>query len=328
MRILIVGATGALGKRLVPLLIAAGHEVVATTRTVNKMQGLHSVGAEPILLDLLDRDAVKRAVQSARPDAVVHQASSLARMRSLKHFDNEFGMTNRLRVEGTENLMAAALAVGTRRFVAQSYTGWPNERSGDRIKTEADRLDTNPPQSMIRTLQAIQGMEQIVSGARDITGIVLRYGSFYGPGTSVCPGGDIVEAVRQRKFPIIGNGAGIWSWAHIDDCARATQSAIEHGSAGIYNIVDDDPAEVSRWLPDLAQAFGAKPPLHLPAWLGRLLIGEARVSMMTKIRGSSNAKAKEMLAWRPTYASWRDGFRRGVDADHPATGHPVRTPRA
>jgi nucleoside-diphosphate-sugar epimerase len=234
-------------------------------------------------------------------------------MHSLKKFDLEFEMTNRLRVEGTENLIAAARAAGTQRFVAQSYTGWPNARSGARVKTEADPLDANPPKTMSRTLDAIRRLEEMLSSATDLTGVILRYGAFYGPGTGIARGGEIVEAVRRRKFPIIGNGAGVWSWAHIDDCARATHLAAEGGPGGIYNIVDDDPAEVSVWLPCLAQAIGAKPPYRLPEWLGRLAIGDSGVSMMTKIRGSSNAKVKRLLGWQPIYASWRDGFRHGLE---------------
>lgn len=313
MKVLIVGAAGAAGKRLIPQLLASGHEVIAATRTSAKADSLRAGGAQPVILDLLDRAAVLNAVTSAQPDVLVHQGTSLAKVRSLKHFDDEFEMTNRLRVTGTEYLLEAARAAGTQRFIAQSYTGWPNERSGGRVKTETDPFDANSPQSMRRSLAAIQRLEELVLGAASLTGIVLRYGNFYGPGTSVAPDGEIVEAVRQRKLPIIGTGAGIWSWIHIDDVARATLLAIEGAPAGTYNIVDDDPAEVSVWLPYLAQAIGAKPPRRVPEWLGRLAAGDALVSMMTKIRGSSNAKAKRVLNWQLLYASWRDGFVRGLN---------------
>ena len=238
-------------------------------------------------------------------------------MRSLKRFDDEFAVTNRLRTEGTSHLVAAATVAGARKIVAQSYTGWPNQRQGGRVKTEADPLDSDPPSTMTRTLDAIQTLEHIVLHADALNGIVVRYGSLYGPGTSISCKGEIVEMVRQRKFPLVGNGAGVWSFIHVDDAARATQLAIERGAPGLYNIVDDEPAEVSEWLPELARAVGARPPVRLPAWIGRFAIGEAGVSMMTKIRGSSNAKAKRALGWQPEYASWRDGFRRGLSAELP-----------
>jgi nucleoside-diphosphate-sugar epimerase len=317
MKIFVAGATGAVGKRLVPLLVAGGHHVVATTRTPDKLKGLGGDGAEPVLMNGLDRESVIKAVVSARPDVIVHQMTALASMRSLKRFDDEFAVTNRLRTEGTGHLIAAAAQAGTRKLVAQSYTGWANQRQGGRIKTEADPLDAHPPASMVKTLTAIRGLEQMVLSAADLNGIALRYGSLYGPGTNISPGGDIVEMIRQRKFPLVGSGAGVWSFIHVDDAARATQLAIGRGSSGIYNIVDDTPAEVSEWLPALARAVGAKPPFRLPAWIGRFALGDAGISMMTQIRGSSNAKAKQALGWRPDYASWRDGFERGLSVAQP-----------
>lgn len=308
MKIFLAGATGAIGRRLVPLLASGGHQVVAATRTRSKIDGLRAAGAEPVLVDGLDRDAVMQAIGSARPDTIVHQMTALASMRTLKNFDHEFALTNRLRTEGTRNLLAAARAMGTRRFVAQSYAGWPNIREGGRVKTEDDPLDPNPPQLARQTFDAIRQLEAMVSGASGMTGIVLRYGSFYGPGTSIAPDGSIVQLVRQRRFPIFGDGGGVWSFIHIDDAAHATALAIERGPAGIYNIVDDEPAEVSVWLPELAKTVGAKPPCHLPVWLGQLVIGETGMSMMMKVRGSSNAKAKRVLGWQPIYPSWRDGF--------------------
>ncbi|MCU1243022.1 MAG: NAD-dependent epimerase/dehydratase [Candidatus Acidoferrum typicum] len=285
--------------------------MIAATRTTSKMDGLRRAGAQPVVVNGLDRDSVMKAVVSAQPDAIVHQMTGLATIRSLKKFDDEFALTNRLRTEGTAYLIEAARAAGARKLIAQSYTGWPNVREGNRVKTEEELLDPNPPKTMSRTLDAIRRLEASVSRLSDITGIVLRYGSFYGPGTSITPAGNIVELVRQRKFPIFGNGAGVWSFIHIDDAAAATVLALEGGAPGIYNIVDDEPAEVYVWLPDLAEAIGARPPYHLPAWLGRLVIGEAGISMMTKVRGSSNAKAKSALPWQLDYATWRDGFRRG-----------------
>ena len=324
MKIFLAGATGAIGRRLVPLLVSGRHQVVGATRTKSKLDGLRAAGVEPVVVDALDRDAVMQAIGSARPDTIVHQMTALARLRSLKNFDREFALTNRLRTEGTRNLLAAARAMGVRRFIAQSYTGWPNIREGGRVKSEDDPLDPNPPQAARRTFDAIRQLEAMVSGASGMTGIVLRYGSFYGPGTSIAPDGDIGQLVRQRKFPIFGDGAGVWSFTHIDDAASATALAIERGPAGIYNIVDDEPAAVSVWLPELAKTIGAKPPYRLPEWLGRLVIGEAGMSMMTKSRGSSNAKAKRVLGWQPMYPSWRDGFCGMMPSVDPGSrdGHP------
>jgi nucleoside-diphosphate-sugar epimerase len=312
MRVFLAGASGAIGRQLVPLLVATGHSVVATTRTLEKVAGLRSQGAEPVVVDGLDGEAVRRAVAVARPDAIVHQMTALASMSDLKHFDQEFAVTNRLRTEGTAHLLAAAHETGVRRFVAQSYSGWPTERRGGRVKAEDDPLDPEPPKAMARTLAAIRELERAVTTAGDVRGTVLRYGSLYGPGTSTSVGGKIVELVRQRKFPLVGDGAGVWSFLHVADAARATLLALEREVPGIYNVVDDEPAEVALWLPYLAQVLGAKPPRRIPAWLGRFAIGEAGVSMMTESRGASNAKAKRELGWQPEYASWRDGFRRGL----------------
>jgi nucleoside-diphosphate-sugar epimerase len=312
MKIFLAGGAGVVGRRLVPVLVAAGHQVVATTRSASKREALRAMGAEPVILDALDREAVRKAVEDSSPEVVVHQMTALASVRSLKDIDGELAITNRLRTEGTDSLIAAARTAGVRRFVAQSYTGWPNARTGGRVKTEEDPLDPDPPSSMRRTLDCIRRLETTVAGLSDMAGVVLRYGSFYGPGTSLGAGGDILEMVRRRRFPLIGGGAGVWSFIHMDDVAQATRLAIEGGPAGIYNIVDDDPAEVSVWLPELARAVGAKPPFRVPAWVGRLAAGEAVVSMTTRARGSSNAKAKRTWDWTLTYPSWREGFRRGL----------------
>jgi nucleoside-diphosphate-sugar epimerase len=292
--------------------VAAGHQVVGTTRTPDKLKRLRSLGAEGVVVEGLDRDAVIKAVVSSHPEAVVNEMTALVSMRSLKHLDDEFVVTNRLRTEGTGHLLAAARAAGSRKFLAQSYSGWPNERQGGRVKTEEDPLDPHPPEEASKTLDAIRMLEQMVVNASDLSGIVLRYGSLYGPGTSISDKGEIVALIRQRKFPLVGSGAGVWSFIHVDDAARATLLALERGRPGIYNIVDDDPAEASVWLPEAARLLGAKPPHRLPAWIGRFVLGDVGVSMMTLARGSSNAKAKRVLGWQPEYASWRDGFRRGL----------------
>jgi nucleoside-diphosphate-sugar epimerase len=307
MRVLVAGAAGAIGQRLVPQLVAGGHQVVATTRSQEKLEVLRGLGAEAVLMDGLDGLEVGEAVARAEPDAIVHQMTALASMSDLRHFDRGFAVTNELRTKGTDHLLAAAEAAGVRRFVAQSYTGWPNIREGGPVKTEDDPLDPHPPAQQSQSLAAIRSLERAVLEAR-LEGVVLRYGSFYGPGASE----QLLELVRTRKLPIIGSGSGVWSWIHIDDAAAATVVALECGDPGVYNIVDDEPAAVAEWLPYLAERVGAKPPRHVPVWLGRLAAGEVAVSMMTQIRGSSNAKARRELGWRPRWASWRDGFRHGL----------------
>jgi 2-alkyl-3-oxoalkanoate reductase len=309
MKIFVAGATGAIGKQLVPLLVASGHEVVGTTTTPAKAGELKVVGAEPVVLDILDAEGVGRLVSEAMPDVVVHEATGLASVvGNLRKFDVAFAQTNRLRTEGTDNLLAAARAVGARKFVAQSYAGWPYERVGTMVKSEGDPLDPNPVSSAQESIGAIRRLEERVLAARGIAGVVLRYGGFYGPGTSLAPGGEWPEAIRKRMFPIIGDGGGFASFIHTEDAARATLAAIEAGRPGVYNIVDDEPAPVSEWLPYLAEILGAKPPRHVPRWLGKVMAGEALATMMTEGRGASNAKAKQELAWALLYPSWRAGF--------------------
>jgi nucleoside-diphosphate-sugar epimerase len=323
MKIFVAGASGAIGRRLVPLLVAEGHRVTATTRTADKLAGLRALGADAVLVDGLDKEAVVRAVLAATPEAIVHQMTALASVRNLKKFDEQFAPTNRLRTDGTANLLAAARAAGTRIFVAQSYAGWPCERTGSRIKTEDDPFDPNPPITMSKSLAAIRALEEMVGKASRVAGIVLRYGSFYGPGTSLSRDGEIVNLIRSRRLPLVGNGGGVWSFVHIDDAVQATKIAMARRIPGIFNIVDDEPAEVLEWLPELARLIGAKPPRRIPAWIARMAIGEALVSMMTQIRGASNAKAKRVLGWQPEYASWRDGFARRL-ADAPTLVHAER----
>jgi len=296
-----------MGSRLLPQLVANGHEVVATTRSPEKLAGLRALGAEAVLMDGLDAGSVGEVVARAEPEVIVHQMTALAGMSNLKHFDQAFAVTNELRTRGTEHLLAAAHAAGARRIVAQSYGGWPSAREGGPVKTEDDPLDPSPPASMRRTLEGLRRLEQLVATA-PLEGVSLRYGSFYGPGAT----DELVALVRRRKLPIVGDGAGVWSWIHIRDAAAATVAAVESRPTGVFNVVDDEPAAVAEWLPYLAQVLGAKPPRRVPVWLGRLAAGEAVVSMMTRIRGCSNAKAKRDLGWRPEWVSWREGFRRGL----------------
>jgi 2-alkyl-3-oxoalkanoate reductase len=308
MKVFLAGATGALGKRLVPQLVGAGHEVVGMTRSPDKADVLRAAGAEPVVADGLDRDAVTAAVLRAEPEVVVHQLTALSGEADLRRFDRSFALTNRLRTEGLDLLLAAAQSVGARRFVAQSFAGWPYARTGGPVKTEDDPLDPDPPAAMGETLAAIRHLESAVTGADGLDGLALRYGGFYGPGTSVSKDGVVAEAIRRRRFPIVGGGEGVWSFVHIDDAASATLAAIERGAPGVYNVVDDEPAPVAEWLPVLAASVGAKPPRRVPVWLARLLVGEAGVSMMTQVRGASNAKAKRELGWQPSVPTWREGF--------------------
>ena len=307
MRVLVAGATGVIGRRLVPMLVTAGHEVVGTTRVVGP-ETPRPAGAEMLAMDGLDAESVRRAVETAAPDAIVHQLSALKGAGSLKKFDHEFAVTNRLRTEGTGHLLTAAKEQGVKRFVAQSYAGWPNARTGSRVKTEADALDPTPTRASRKTHAAIRYIEEVVPAAGHLDGLVLRYGTFYGPGTSWDSDGDLTIMVRQRKLPVVGSGAGVWSFVHLDDAARATVAALERGATGVYNIVDDDPAEVQVWLPELARFVGAKPPRAVPTWMARPLIGEHGIALMTQSRGSSNAKARKELGWQPAYPSWRDGM--------------------
>ncbi len=252
------------------------------------------------------------AVAAARPEVVVHELTDLAGATDLRKFDAGFAATNRLRTEGTDHLLEAARAAGARRLVAQSYAGWPFARVGGPVKTEDDPLDPDPPAELRRTLDAIRHLEAAVLSAEGIEGVVLRYGGFYGPGTSAGAGGSILDDLRRRRFPIVGAGSGVWSFVHIDDAATATVAAVERGAPGVYQIVDDDPAPVSEWLPALAAAAGARPPRRVPVWLARLLVGEHGVVLMNEVRGASNAKARRELGWRPAWPSWRQGFRAGL----------------
>jgi nucleoside-diphosphate-sugar epimerase len=307
MRVFVAGATGAIGQQLVPRLVAAGHEVHGMTRSESKQAMLHELGAVPVVADALDPEQVAEALGRARPDVIVHQLTAIAAVDT-RHWDRDFAQTNRLRTEGTDYLLSAGRAVGVRRFIAQSYASWPYARTGGQIKSEQDPLDPVPAREMRESLAAIRHLEAAVTGADWTDGIVLRYGAFYGPGTSMSPGGEQFEMVRKRKFPVVGDGGGVWSFIHIADAAEATVAAVEHGMRGIYNVVDDDPAPVAEWLPALAQTLGAKKPMRVPQLIGRLFAGEAGVVMMTDIRGASNDKGKRELQWRPAYPSWRHGF--------------------
>jgi nucleoside-diphosphate-sugar epimerase len=296
------------------MLVEQGHEVTGMTRTPSKQDLIRGLGARPAVADALDPETVAQAVGEAAPEVVIHELTAIDAGSFSRSLDKSFAQTNRLRTEGTDHLLAAAKAAGARRFIVQSFAGWPFERTGGPIKSEDDPLQEHPPKTVAETLGAINYLERVVTDAKGIEGLALRYGGFYGPGTSIAvnPDGEQVEMIRKRRFPVVGNGAGIWSLVHIVDAASATVAALDRGGPGVYNVVDDEPAPVSVVLPELAKAVGAKPPRHFPRWFGRLLAGEGMTVMMTEVRGASNEKAKRELGWKLRYPSWRLGFTDGL----------------
>jgi nucleoside-diphosphate-sugar epimerase len=306
MNVFVAGATGAIGRQLVPRLVAAGHEVVGMTHKESNRALLHELGATPVVADALRRDQVAEAVGRAAPEVIVHELTAI-RSLDFRHFDRAFALTNRLRTEGTDHLLSAGRAAGVRRFVAQSYFAF-YARQGGRVKGEADPGDLSPPREMRQSVRAIRHLEEAVLRADWTEGIVLRYGAFYGPGTSLSAQSDELELIRKRRFPLVGDGAGVWSFIHVADAAEATVAAVERGRRGAYNIVDDEPAPVAEWLPALAQKLGAKRPRRVPRFVGRMLAGEVAAVMMTEIRGASNQKAKRELGWVPAHPSWRQGL--------------------
>jgi nucleoside-diphosphate-sugar epimerase len=317
--IFVAGATGVLGRALVPQLVARGHQVVGMTRSGSKQDLVRSLGARPVVADALDPDAVAQAVAAAEPEVIVHQLTALSgrlSARDMRHPERSAAatMTNRLRTEATDHLLAAGRAVGAQRFVAQSFGAFRWARTGGPVLTEADPIDPDPPGALRAALVGILHVERAVPTIGWGEGLVLRYGGFYGPGTAVSLAPDAVMAapIRKRRFPIVGDGGGVWSHVHIEDAAAATVAAVDRGQPGIYNVVDDEPAPVREWLPALASALGAKPPRRIPRWLGRLAGGEMATVMMTDVRGASNEKAKRELGWELRYKSWRLGFAQGL----------------
>ena len=308
MRVFVAGGTGVMGRRLVPQLVARGHQVTATTTGPGKLGLLEQLGADGVVMDGLDAVSVGGAVAAARPDAIVHQMTAISPAHAgkpdMKHMDRFFATTNRLRTEGTDHLLAAAEATGVSHVVAQGHASWNGIRRGGWVKTEEDPLDPGPT-NMREGMEAMRHVEDVVVKAG---GAVLRYGGFYGPGAT----DDVVELVRRRQFPLVGAGTGYSSWVHLDDAASATVLAVEQQARGVFNIVDDEPAPASEWLPHLAACTGAKRPMRVPKWLARLLAGDVAVTMMTEGRGFSNAKAKRELGWELRYPSWRQGFREGL----------------
>ena len=318
MKILLVGASGAIGQALIPLLIEQQHEVVGAFRNPAHADRVKSLGATPLILDALNAQAVSKAFAEIKPQAVINQLTAIPPRIDLRHFDRDFALTNQLRTEGTRNLTTAAANAGVEKFIAQSFAGWPYAPKGITLKTEEDALDPAPPPQLKPTLDALETLEHTVLRESKFTGIILRYGPLYGPHTSIALGGNgvpegtTIEDIRNHKIPLIGQGTGVWSFLHIHDAATATVAALTQAQRGIYNIVDDDPALVSEWLPYLAECIGAKPPMHVPNAIARIVVGEHGIALMNDIRGVSNEKAKRELNWTPKWTSWRQGFREAL----------------
>jgi 2-alkyl-3-oxoalkanoate reductase len=299
MRVMVIGASGAIGTRLLPQLTGRGHEVIGTFSSPGSAERVRALGAQPVALDLLDPGAVRRAVLETQPEAIIHEATALASMRFSRSLDRSFAATNRLRTEGTDALLAAARQAGVGRFIAQSFAPYRYIREGGMVKTEDDPLDPSPPAMMRETTAAMNHLDQAVTEAG---GIALRYGGFYGAPDMM------TKAISKRQYPIVGVGSGFMPFIHLDDAASATVLALDHHGPAIYNIVDDEPAPMREWLPALAEALGAKPPRRVPSWLARLIAGQGMVMMAAESRGASNAKAKKELGWTLRYPSWRQGF--------------------
>jgi len=314
MKVFVAGATGVVGRELVPMLVEGGHEVAGMTSRPEKAVVLRGWGAIPVVADALDAESVGVAISEFDPDAIVHQLTGLSGGINPRRQERDMAPTNRLRTEATDHLLSAGRALGVRRFVAQSFAVGTFARTGGAVKSEDDPLDPDPPGPMLTSLEAIRYLEDAVVGAEWTEGIVLRYGAFYGPGTGLAidPPGEQTEMIRKRRFPMVGDGGGMWSFTHVEDAAGATVAALEHGRRGVYNIVDDEPAPVSEWLPALATALGGKPPRRVPRWVGRLAAGEGVAVVMTEGRGASNEKAKRDLDWQPRHPSWRQAFENGL----------------
>jgi nucleoside-diphosphate-sugar epimerase len=308
MRIFVAGATGALGRQLVPKLVERGHEVTGMTSTQSKRAIVEELGGTPVVADALNAEQVASAIAQAEPEVIVHELTAISADAGIRNIDRSFEATNRLRTEGTDHLLAAGRAIGVKRFVAQSFAAWLYQRVGGPVKSEDDALDPHPISQVHETFEAIRHVEESVTGADWTTGIALRYGWFYGPGTSLWAGGASLEPIVKGKFPIAGDGSAVWSFIHIEDAADATVAAIEGGERGVYNVTDDRPEPVAEWLPGVAEMIGAPKPKRVPKFLGRLFAGKPAVLMMTELRGASNAKAKRELGWSPGHPSWREGF--------------------
>ncbi|HEY7891130.1 MAG TPA: NAD(P)-dependent oxidoreductase [Solirubrobacteraceae bacterium] len=309
MRVFLAGATGAIGRRLVPMLLDAGHEVLGMTRSAEKASSLRAAGAEPVVCDALDAAALGDAVLQARPEAVVHELTAIPQQLNPRRIERDFVLTDRLRTEGTRNLVAAAQAAGAQRILAQSVAFVYEPDGSGRPHGEEDPLYRDVPKAFRRTFGAIKELESTVDEAG---GTVLRYGYFYGPGTALAADGSLAAQARRRQLPIVRGGSGVWSFIHIDDAARATVAALS-GPPGIYNVVDDEPAPTREWIPAFCEAVGARRPMRVPAFVARIAAGTYGALVMTRAEGASNARAKQQLGWIPEHRTWREGFRHALD---------------
>jgi 2-alkyl-3-oxoalkanoate reductase len=311
MKVFVAGASGVIGRRLVPMLVERGHAVVAMTRSGERGESLRGLGAEPAICDVFDAAALREAVTAAAPEAVVHELTDLPSAIDPRKMSEQLANNDRLREQGTRNLVDAARAAGARRIVAQSIAFAYGQR-GEELRTEDDPLFDEAPEPWARSVRAVHALEDAVTKTDGIEGVVLRYGFFYGPGSAYAAGGFYAEEVRRRRFPLVGKATGVFSFIHVDDAAAATVAAVERGSPGVYNVVDDDPAPLREWLPAYAEALGAQRPRRVPRWIARLVAGEYTARLATELPGASNARAKAALGWQPRYASWRQGFREAL----------------
>jgi len=315
-KVLVAGASGAIGRPLVTRLLDAGHEVIGTTRREERAAALRALGAQAVVCDLLDGARAREVVLDARPDAIVDELTSLPQADFDVRRRDIYDANDRIRSEGTGALLSAAAEAGVRRYVLQSVA-FLYAPEGGPVKDEAARPWTDAPAPFGRSVGVLVENERKLAAA-PLEGIVLRYGFFYGPGTHYASGGAIAEQVRARRFPLVGRATGVSSFVHVADAAAATALALERGGPGVYNVVDDEPAPLRDWLPAYAAALGAKPPRRVPAWLARLLAGPYIAAAATELRGAANAKARAELGWAPLLPSWREGFRAHLDSD-PAT---------
>jgi 2-alkyl-3-oxoalkanoate reductase len=307
MRVFVAGATGAIGRRLVPQLVEAGHQVTAITRSKEKLGMLYELGSEAVLCDVFDATRLGTVVAQAEPEAVINELTDLPQSLNPRKLTEYYAANNRVRREGTSNLLSAARGAGVRRFLIQGAAYW-YAPTGGAVKTEEAPLYLDAPAPIGPAVKTIKEVEEAVLSADGIEGVVLRYGMFYGPGTWYAKEGDVGRQIRKRRYPMIGHGEGTFSFIHIDDAASATVAALERARPGVYNVVDDEPASAAEWMPLYAEALGAKRPPRVPALLARMIAGDALVTWMLGLRGASNEKIKEELGWRPRYKSWRQGF--------------------
>jgi nucleoside-diphosphate-sugar epimerase len=316
MRVFVAGATGAIGRRLVPQLVEAGHQVTAITRSKERLGELYDLGAEAVVCDVFDAGRLGSVVAQAEPDAVINELTDLPQSLKPRKLEEYYAANNRVRREGTRNLLSAARGAGVRRFLVQGAAYWYAPTNGP-VKTEEDPLYLEAPAPIGPAVETVKEVEEAILSADRLEGVVLRYGMFYGPGTWYARDGDVGRQVSKRRYPMIGDGRGTYSFIHVDDAAAATVAALERARPGVYNVVDDEPASAAEWMPVYAEALGAKRPPRVPAFLARLIAGDALVRWMLELRGASNAKIKRELGWHPQYESWRQGFFEDVAAIAP-----------